>query len=75
MIVLVVVKVMTATKTAISDTVTFTADGRTVVDVGRLLGKQHMREAIRQMRSKTRIVQSRAGKFISTDRTRKAQSK
>lgn len=43
-------------KLAVSDTVHVTADGRTVVDVRKLLAKKHMQNAIREMRAKTRIV-------------------
>jgi ABC-type sugar transport system ATPase subunit len=41
---------------AISDTVTVTADGRTVVDITKLIAKEHIQKMIREMRSKTRVV-------------------
>jgi hypothetical protein len=53
-------------KLAVSDTVHVTADGRTVVDVRKLFNKQHMREAIRQMRAKTRIVPRKHSSFGKT---------
>jgi hypothetical protein len=45
---------MPARKT-VSDTITVTADGRTVVDIPKLLAKEHIQKMIREMRSKTRI--------------------
>jgi hypothetical protein len=45
--------------TSVSDTVTITADGRTVVDIARLLAKEHIRQMITQMRSKTTVVFTR----------------
>ncbi len=41
---------------AVSDTVTVTHDGRTVVDAKKLFAKPHVREMINKMRSKTRQV-------------------
>jgi hypothetical protein len=50
----------------VSDTVTVTSDGRTIVDIAKLLAKKHMREMIHEMRAKTRIVPPRpqSGKAI-----------
>lgn len=36
-----------------SDTVTVTPDGRTIVDMAKLLAKKHIRDMIREMRAKT----------------------
>ena len=46
----------------ISDTVSVTPDGRTVVDVRRLFSKKHIQDMMREMRSKTRVVRSRSGR-------------
>lgn len=43
----------------VSDTVTVTPDGRTVVDITRLFAKEHIRAMIREMRAKTMIVPPR----------------
>ncbi len=43
-----------------SDTVTVTADGRTVVDIGKLFSKPHIQEMIQKMRSKTKVVAARS---------------
>ncbi len=43
-------------RSRVSDTVTVTSDGRTIVDVRKLLGKRHIQDAIRKMRAKTVIV-------------------
>jgi hypothetical protein len=48
------------TRRPVSDTVTVTADGRTVVNVSKLLAKEHVQEMIRQMRAKTTIVRPRS---------------
>jgi ABC-type sugar transport system ATPase subunit len=39
----------------ISDTITVTADGRTIVDIPKLLAKEHIQKMIHEMRSKTRV--------------------
>lgn len=39
---------------AVSDTVTVTPDGRTVVDVRKLFSKPHMQNAFKLIRAKTR---------------------
>ncbi len=49
----------------VSDTVTVTADGRTIVDIKRLIAKKHIQEMIGQMRSKTKIVSAR--RYRTTD--------
>ncbi len=49
---------MPAHKT-VSDTVTVTADGRTIVDITKLLAKKHIQEMIREMRGKTKRVSPR----------------
>ena len=36
-----------------SDTITVTPDGRTIVDVQRLMQKQHIREMLEEIRRKT----------------------
>ena len=43
----------------ISDTVTVTADGQTVVDLPKLLAKKHIQEMMRDIYAKTRIVPRR----------------
>ena len=43
----------------VSDTVTVTADGRTIVDITKLLAKKHMRDMIHEMRAKTTTVSPR----------------
>ncbi len=53
-------------KLAVSDTVQVTADGRTVVDVRKLFAKKHMRDAIREMRAKTRTVARKRSIFAKT---------
>jgi hypothetical protein len=40
----------------VSDTVTVTADGRTVVNIEKLMAKEHIRKMISEMRSKTHVV-------------------
>jgi hypothetical protein len=42
-----------------SDTVTVTPDGRTIVDIPRLLQKEHIKKAIEEMKAKTTIVYTR----------------
>lgn len=37
----------------LSDTVTVTADGRTIVDIPRLLRKKHIQDLMRRMEAKT----------------------
>jgi hypothetical protein len=39
----------------VSDTITVTADGRTIVDIPKLLAKEHIQKMIHEMRSKTRV--------------------
>lgn len=46
-------------KLLLSDTVTVTPDGRTVVDTEKLLKKQHILDTMRAIRSKTRLVPRR----------------
>lgn len=46
-------------KQKISDTVTVTPDGSTVVDMGKLFAKKHIQDMIREMRAKTRVVPPR----------------
>jgi hypothetical protein len=43
----------------VSDTVTVTSDGRTIVDITKLLAKKHMQDMIREMRAKTTNVPPR----------------
>jgi hypothetical protein len=43
----------------VSDTVTVTADGRTVVDITKLFAKKHIQDMIREMRAKTIVVPPR----------------
>ena len=49
-----------------SDTVTVTADGRTVVDIPKLLAKEHIQKMMREMRSKTRIASRPAKAYASS---------
>jgi hypothetical protein len=42
-----------------SDTITVTPDGRTIVDIPRLLQKEHIKKAIEEMKAKTTIVYTR----------------
>jgi len=56
---------MPARKT-VSDTITVTADGRTVVDIPKLLAKEHIQKMIREMRSKTRIASKPANGYASS---------
>ncbi len=46
----------------VSDTVTVTHDGRTIVDMKKLFAKQHIREMMQRMSEKTVIVPRRASK-------------
>jgi hypothetical protein len=46
----------------VSDTVTVTADGRTIVDMEKLMAKEHIRKMIREIRSKTRVVHRTPGR-------------
>ena len=43
----------------VSDTIRVKSDGSIVVDIRRLLAKEHMRETIKQMRSKTKVVSAK----------------
>ena len=52
-------------KVAISDTVSVTADGRTVVNVRKLMEKKHIRDMMRQIRAKT-ITMRRATRSLQT---------
>jgi len=56
---------MPARKT-VSDTITVTADGRTVVDIPKLLAKEHIQKMIREMHSKTRIASKPANGYASS---------
>ena len=43
-------------KFPISDTISVTPDGRTDVDMRKLLAKKHIQDMMREMRSKIRVV-------------------
>jgi hypothetical protein len=43
----------------VSDTITVTPDGRTIVDITKLFAKEHIRAMIREMGAKTIIVPPR----------------
>ena len=49
-------------KLPISDTVTVTADGRTVVDAEKLFAKPHIQKMIREIKAKTRIISAKRDK-------------
>ena len=51
-----------ATHSTVSDTVTVTPDGKTVVDIHKLFAKKHIRDAMKQMRAKTKIIRREKGK-------------
>jgi hypothetical protein len=53
-----------AERKLVSDTVTVTADGRTIVDIKKLIAKKHIQEMIGQMRAKTKIVSARQSRQL-----------
>jgi hypothetical protein len=49
-------RVITSEKEPISDTVQVTSDGAIIVDAEKLLSKPHIKQMMRDIRSKTRVV-------------------